>query len=234
MILSWQKKSRVKEIFKRVKEKNFSISNVNGVNLIDFYNKPRWDIDLEYLEILRDAGYDQMVFPVESGSQRILDKYASGKVKLDRMDLPVLMKTMIDIGIKAPVNMIIGFPDETEEEIQQSIELGKKLKQNGAPYVSFFIPIPFPGSKLYDIAIEKGYLNMDFDTDLMNWKRPIMRNTLLPYEKLEEIRDQANEYVNDKEFIEEARAKTIGNQWKVRQINSEETIGNQLNKDKSI
>lgn len=222
------RKDRVKEIFKRAKEKKFSISNVNGVNLIDFYNKETWDIDMEYLEILRDAGYDQIVFPAESGSQRILDKYASGKIKLNKMDLPLLMKEMTEIGIKSPVNMIIGFPDETEEEIQQSISLGKMLRQNGAPYVSFFIPIPFPGSKLYNIAIRGNHLDENFDPDLMNWKRPVMKNTFIPPEKLEEIRDKANEDVNDKKFIEEAVAKTIGNQRKSRKINPEETIGNQL------
>jgi radical SAM superfamily enzyme YgiQ (UPF0313 family) len=222
------KKQRVKEIFKRVKEKNFSIANVNGVNLIDFYNKDKWDIDMEYLDILRDAGYDQIVFPVESGSQRILDKYASGKVKLDKMNLPLLMREMVRRGIKSPVNIIIGFPDETEEEVLQSIDLGKKLKQNGAPYVSFFMPIPFPGSKLYDIAISGNYLDKNFDTDLMNWKRPIMKNTLIHPRRLEEIRNYANETVNDKEFIEEAHSKTIGNQWKFKQTNPADAIGNQL------
>jgi len=223
------KKDRAKEIFKRAKEKNFSIANVNGVNLINFYDN-KWDIDMEYLEILKDAGYNQIVFPVESGSQRILDKYASGKVKLEKMNLPLLMKKMTNLGIKSPVNMIIGFPDETENEIQQSINLGKELIQSGAPYVSFFVPIPFPGSKLYDIAIQENYLDKHFDTDLMNWKRPIMKNTLIPPKRLEEIRDQANETVNEKEFIQEACAKTIGNQWKVQRINLEDTIGNQINK----
>jgi len=212
------KKDRVKEIFKRIKDEGLTILNVNGVNLIDFFDKIReidgkWQIDKEYLQILKDAGFDQMVFPAESGSQRILDKYVSGKVRLDKMDLPLLMKTMKDVGIIAPVNMIIGFPDETEEEIQKSIELGRKLKQNGAPYVSFFLPIPFPGSKLYDIAIEKGYLDENFNRDIMNWKRPVMKNTTVNPRRLEEVRDKANEEINDKEFIANAVRKTIGYRW---------------------
>ncbi|MCK5624619.1 B12-binding domain-containing radical SAM protein [Candidatus Pacearchaeota archaeon] len=204
------RKKRAKEIFSKAREKEFLIANVNGVNLIDFYNKKDWSIDIEYLEILKQAGYEQIVFPAESGSQRILDKYASGKVKLEKMDLPVLMKTMVNMGIKAPVNMIIGFPDETEEEIQKTIDLGKKLKENGAPYVSFFLPIPFPGSKLYDIAIKGNYLNRDFNPDMMNWKRAIMTNTFVPPKRLEEIRDYANELVNDKDFIKRAVQNTIG------------------------
>ena len=204
------RKKRIKELFTKAKDKGFSIANVNGVNLIDFYDRKNWELDLDYLRILREAGHSQLVFPVESGSQRILDRYASGKVQLDKMDLPILMKTMTEMGIKAPVNMMIGFPDETEEEVKKSIELGRLLKQEGAPYVSFFLPIPFPGSKLYDLAIEKGYLNKDFDSDMMNWKRAVMKNTLILPERLEEIRDHANELVNDADFITNAIEQTIG------------------------
>ena len=57
------------------------------------------------------------------------------------MDLPLLMKTMTNIGIQAPVNMMIGFPDETENEINMSIDFAKILMDHGAPYVTFFIPI---------------------------------------------------------------------------------------------
>lgn len=210
------RKDRVKEIFKKIKNEGLTILNVNGVNLIDFFEKKEngnWEIDIDYLKILKEAGFNQMVFPVESGCQRILDKYATGKVQLNKMDVVKLMEAMNDIGIKAPVNMIIGFPDETEEEIQKSIDLGMKLRQNGAPYVSYFLPIPFPGSNLFDMAIACGYLDKDFDTDLMNWKRAIMKNTAVPRERLEEIRDKANELVNDREFIQGAIRKTIGYRW---------------------
>ena len=164
-------KDRVKTIFKRVKSKKLSIANVNGVNLVHFFNTHdrsgwidgKFDIDTEYLEILKDSGFDQIVFPVESGSKRILKRYATNKVNLDRMDLFILMKTMSNMGIQAPVNMMIGFPDETEEEINMSIEYAKKLMDHGAPYVTFFIPIPFPGSTLYNIAINGGHLDVNFD-----------------------------------------------------------------------
>ena len=162
---------------------------------------------------MRDAGFDQIVFPVESGSQRILDKYATGKNNLTTMNFPLLMKTMTDIGIKAPVNMMIGFPDETEDEMKQSITLAHKLMDSGAPYVTFFIPIPFPGSKLFDIAISGGYLPRDFNTDVFNWKRPVMQNTTVAPERVEELRDIANEQVNTNGHLETRLKQSIGYRW---------------------
>ncbi|MEI6058743.1 MAG: cobalamin-dependent protein, partial [archaeon] len=122
------KKDRAKEIFRRARGYGLAIANVNGVNLIDFYNrsggvdKP-WAIDHEFIEVLRDAGFSQLVFPAESGSRRILKKYASGKVNLDKMNLPLLMREMSQKGILAPVNIMIGFPDETRELVFDTIEL---------------------------------------------------------------------------------------------------------------
>tara|TARA_Y100000310_G_C20671605_1_gene810596 strand:+ start:59 stop:1546 length:1488 start_codon:yes stop_codon:yes gene_type:complete len=206
------KKDRAKEIFTLMQDKDMSISNVNGINLIDLYSKNRnhWGIDKDFLHILKNSGFDQMVFPAESGNQRILDTYASGKVKLDKMNLPDLMKAMRVRGIKAPVNMMIGFPDENEVEINQSIDLAHKLMDSGAPYVTFFIPIPFPGSVLYNVAINGGYLDKDFDTDIFNWKRPVMKNTIVSPERLEEIRDKANEEVNTKNHIEMRLKQSMG------------------------
>ena len=161
----------MKTIFKKTKNRKLSIANVNGVNLVHFFNthnrsgwiNGKFDIDVEYLEILRNSGFDQIVFPVESASKRILKLYATSKINLERMDLPLLMKTMTNIGIQAPVNMMIGFPDETENEINMSIDFAKILMDHGAPYVTFFIPIPFPGSALYNIAINGDYLDKNFD-----------------------------------------------------------------------
>lgn len=201
-------KPRVKELFRLVKDRHLSIMNVNGVNLINFFDpqkensEGKWEIDIDFIRLLKDAGFEQLVFPAESGCQRILQKYATNKVNLQKMDLPLLMKTMTQMGIKAPVNMMIGFPDETEEEMGESIALAHKLMEAGAPYVTFFIPIPFPGSKLYEMALEGGYLERDFDPDIMNWKRAVMKNTTVPPEKLEKIRDEANISVNTPKHIE--------------------------------
>ena len=219
-------KDRVKAIFKKTKNKKLSIANVNGVNLVHFFNtrnrsgwvNGKFDIDIEYLEILRDSGFDQIVFPVESAAKRILKLYATNKVNLDRMNLPLLMRKMTDLGIQAPVNMMIGFPDETEDEINMSIDFAKILMDNGAPYVTFFIPIPFPGSTLYNIAINGDYLDKNFDTDKMNWKNPVMKNTTVSPEKLIEIRDKANETINTKEHLKKRLINSAGHRF-AEQIN---------------
>ena len=102
--------------------------------------------------------------------------------------------------------------------VKNIYETCKKLMDNGAPYVTFFIPIPFPGSALYNIAINGDYLDKDFDTDKMNWKNPVMKNTTVSPEKLIEIRDKANETVNTKEHLIKRLVNSAGHRF-AEQIN---------------
>src|SRR3989344_4130099 len=120
------KKARVREIFTRVTGLGLKIADVNGVNLVHFQKRQgsRLVIDVDYLELLSDAGFDQIVFPVESASQRILDTYATGKLNHSTLNVVELVMLARQVGITCPVNMMIGLPDETEREIRKSIELG--------------------------------------------------------------------------------------------------------------
>ncbi len=207
------KKSRVRLIFEKVASMGLSIANVNGVNLVHFLVKSgrnSYRIDKDYLIMLKEAGFDCIVFPVESASQRVLDKYATGKLNHQNIDVLELVGMANEVGIASPINIMMGFPDETEAEIMSSIELGKKLVVAGARYVTYFIPIPFPGSRLFDIAMREGHLEPDFDPDIMNWKRPVMKKTVVSPERLIELRDWAWHETNRPDYIEQRLRSNIG------------------------
>ncbi|MEK7646895.1 MAG: radical SAM protein [Patescibacteria group bacterium] len=211
------KKARVKTIFGQLTGMGLEIADVNGVNLAHFQKRGadgKMEPDIEYLELLKSSGFNQIVFPVESGSQRILDKYATAKLNLQTFDVVDLMRTASSIGITCPVNMMIGFPDETEAEMMQSVELGRRLVEAGAAYCTFFIPIPFPGSKLFEMAIQGGHLDRDFDPDAMNWKNAVMQNTVVAPERILELRDWAWRSVNTEEHVAMRLKASIGNRWR--------------------
>ncbi len=207
------KKARIKDLFQRLTGLGLRISGINGVNLVHFGIKTpdgRLRPDEEYLEILNAAGFNEIVFPVESGNQRILDKYATAKLHHDQLDVVELVKIAVKIGIACPVNMMVGFPDETKEEMNQSVEMAKRLIDAGAPHVTFFIPIPFPGSQLYDMAVDGGYLSADFDPDTMNWKNAVMQNTAVPPDEVVAFRDWAWDLVNTEDYKRKRKEREIG------------------------
>ncbi len=209
------KKERVCVIFNAIRGRGLQIADVNGVNLVHFQKNEggRLVIDRDYLLLLKEAGFDQIVFPVESASQRILDRYATAKLNHETLNVHELVRIAVKVGIACPINMMIGFPDETEDEMRKSIELGKQLVEAGAPYCTFFIPIPFPGSGLYELALSKGHLNRDFDTDIFNWKNAVMRNTVVPPERILELRDEGWRYANTDSHVRARLEASIGTRW---------------------
>ncbi len=214
------KKVRVQDIFSQARSLGLQIADVNGVNLVHFLKRggARPLIDEEYLELLASAGFNQIVFPVESASQRILDKYATGKLNHKTLDVIELVRKAVRAGITCPINMMIGFPDETEEEIISSIELGKRLVEAGADYCSLYIPIPFPGSQLFEFALRNGYLQPDFDTDVFNWRKPVMENTTVPPERIEELQHWGWHYANREEYLRARLEKNIGRRWQSGEV----------------
>lgn len=212
------KKARVKDIFEKLQLAGLQMAGMNGVNLVHFSGKKiagsdRFAPDVNYLQLLKNGGFDQIVFPVESASQRVLDKYASGKLNHSRLDVIDLVRRAREVGITCPINMMIGFPDETEEEMMSSVELGRRLVEAGSDYCTFFIPIPFPGSRLFHMAIDGGHLDADFDPDSMNWKNATMKNTKVPPERIIEIRDWAWKSVNTNEHVERRLKESAGTRW---------------------
>lgn len=214
------KKARIQEIFTAILNMGLTIADVNGVNLVHFFQKTKsgtLEPDRAYMELLYNAGFQQIVFPVESGSQKVLDKYATGKLNLATMDVIKLTRIAKEIGIITPINIMIGFPHETEEEMMMSVDIARRLIDAGAAYVTFFIPIPFPGSELYNMALncpEKGcvgkHLSFDFDPDIMNWKNGVMVNTTVPRERIVEIRDWAWKDVNPPEHVIQRLQQSVG------------------------
>ena len=108
-------------------------------------------MDEELVLKMKKAGCYRINYAVESGSDRIQKKMKK------RLNLP-RAKEIIDFtaeqGISVGGFFMLGFPDETEAEMQMTIDFALKSKFHTA---SFFILTPFPGTEMYDEALEAGF-----------------------------------------------------------------------------
>ena len=59
-----------------------------------------------------------------------------------------------DAGIQLSINNMIGFPDETREMIEETIEVNKRIEADSHT-VSIFAP--FRGTALHKVCVDKGY-----------------------------------------------------------------------------
>lgn len=194
------KKKRAIRLLKKVKKYGFDILDVNGVNIVHLVKSG--EPDHELLSTLKEAGFRDIGLPFESANPRIIKKYASNKWSFEKTNIPALLKACKDYDLRIGGNFMIGYPDETREEIQNTIDFAKKCMDMGLDSASFFLVMPLPGTPLFDLAIREGYLPKAFNPDKMHWQKANMINTIVPPPELEKIRDAAWENINRKNFTQ--------------------------------
>ena len=171
------KKERAKEIFSKVKELGLQLADVNGINLAHLCTKVdgKLGVDDALMNSMAEAGFKRLQYPVESASQRILDKYATGKLNLKKHDVIGLIKKAKKLKIEVVGNYTFGYPDETFFEALKTLFLAKKHMANGLDAANFMFITPFPGTQLYDYAVKKNILRDDINLESMDWTRPSMK-----------------------------------------------------------
>jgi anaerobic magnesium-protoporphyrin IX monomethyl ester cyclase len=129
---------------------DISLAMPNGIRM-DY-------LDDELLELLKEAGLYLVSIAVESGNDEILKKMKKGtKVHKIHRDVKLIKKHGFDIA----AFFILGFPEETLETIQDTIDLSMELPLLRANYFTF---LPLPGTESYHLLEENGEIdNVDWD-----------------------------------------------------------------------
>ena len=112
-----------------------------------------WTLDEEVLDRMKQAGCYRLTFAVESGSPRT-QKYI-GKIVTEEK-LARLVRRCQKLGIWVCGTFIIGFPDETLDDIQQTRRV---LLHCGINFAFIYIAQPLPGTRLMDDFIKHGLVD---------------------------------------------------------------------------
>ena len=111
-------------------------------------------VDARLMGRMKDAGCFDVRFGVESGSQQMLD-WLNKHVQVDQTIQA--LKTCLDVGLNITIYMLVGAKGETQAMIDESRELIKTVIEPGnvrqITAVHFFMITPFPGTRLYDMAV---------------------------------------------------------------------------------
>ncbi len=107
-------------------EKLLDLIIKNNLNIKWRANVVAWNnLNKRLFEKLKKAGCYELLFGIESGSDKILKSMRKG---YNSEQASKILKVCHDSGIKTTVNFIVGFPGETEKDHQQTIKFIKKNK----------------------------------------------------------------------------------------------------------
>lgn len=119
------------------------------------------DMDEELLTKMKTAGCSILSFGLESGVQRLLD-LIDKRTTLEQIEEATHL--IRKVGLRSRASAILGLPTETRAESLQTISFAYRLPLD---LVRFAIATPFPGTRLWDIAVAEGKL----DPDNVDWTR---------------------------------------------------------------
>jgi anaerobic magnesium-protoporphyrin IX monomethyl ester cyclase len=141
-------RKRAKEILTGLAGLDIEIEMANGLTV-------RF-IDDEMAYLLKRAGLKIAVLAIESGSQRVLKEIIGKPLNLDEVSKAVKALRKQDLSIHS--FFIIGFPGETDEDRKCTRDF---IVSTGFDWNGIFIATPFPGSRLFELCRDRGYISLD-------------------------------------------------------------------------
>jgi radical SAM superfamily enzyme YgiQ (UPF0313 family) len=145
-------------------------------------------LNKDIVEMLKSMNVVAVALGLESGSDRIL-KYLKG-TSVSVEDNRNAVEILKDAGIQANASFVIGSPGETEDEIMETYDFIKKSRLD---FVDIYVLTPYPGTPVWDQAVERGLvhdqmdwsrLNVNFE---VNWKSAVIMSEILTREQLVSI-----------------------------------------------
>lgn len=124
---------------------DISISFPNGVRIES--------LDKHLVQLLEKAGCYSLGMAIESGSQRIIDHMRRGQtLEMIKSSVEMVSQTT---SIRMTGFFILGYPEETEEDIKKTIQIARNLPLSRA---NFTIWMPVPGSEMTEKLKKEGQL----------------------------------------------------------------------------
>lgn len=106
----------------------------------------------DYLERFKQAGINWLALGVEAGNQKVRKEVSKGSFK--EVDIRDISRSIRESGIYVISNYIFGFPDDTRETMQETLDLALELNSEMA---NMYPCQALPGSPMHQIAKRNGW-----------------------------------------------------------------------------
>jgi len=115
-------------------------------------------MDDKLCKLLKEMGVVNMMFGLESGSQKILSYLKKDTVTVEQNKRAVRIAKKYGFFVEG--SFMIGSPNETKEDMMKTLDF---IKQNPLDYAAFYITTPHIGTELWDHAKSHGMVSEDMD-----------------------------------------------------------------------
>lgn len=137
------KERRVHELCDLLIQRNYDL-NIWAYARVDTVNE-------RMLRKMKQAGINWLAYGIESANKKVRNNVIKGS--FGQNTIKNVVKMTHAAGIYIIGNFMFGLPDDTLETMQETLDMAKALNLE---YVNFYTTMAYPGSQLYDEAVEQG------------------------------------------------------------------------------
>jgi radical SAM superfamily enzyme YgiQ (UPF0313 family) len=161
----------------RFDDDTFGVDKRHIKNLCDAIRREcpglRWDTELhvrlcddETISLMKEAGCYSIQIGFESGNNEILKAMTKNTTVEASLQACKIIKKY---GIKLQTFFMVGFPQETEETLKDTVEAMRKTKCDVLIYSIF---TPYPGTEMFEYCRKHGLVDDNFNVSLFNHQSP--------------------------------------------------------------
>jgi anaerobic magnesium-protoporphyrin IX monomethyl ester cyclase len=128
---------------------------------IQWFGNARADnlTDPAFVHRLKRSGCWMLALGIESESDDVRKDMVK---RLDRQKIEAAFKNMRDAGIRSFAFFIFGYPGETPDSMDQTIDYAIELDPD---FANFYPAVPYPGTALYDKCVRESLLPPELGND---------------------------------------------------------------------
>ena len=195
------------EKFKRIAERYKKEIN------LPFWCQSRLDsFTEERTKLLKEMGCQSVSVGLEHGNEEVRRKVLRKQLKNEAVYEG--FKTLAKYNIRPTINSMMGLPDETREQVFDTFEINRQISKilKGNHNLNVFTFVPFSGTALRRIAVEKGYVDPDAPVSFSFYKESMLDMPSMSKEEITGLEKTAHLYIglpkSDYPFIEIAEKDT--------------------------
>lgn len=156
--------------------KDYKLKWAASINPRDILRAQKGEVN-ELLEEISDSGCTRLLMGMESGNNRVLKDIVDKRVTKE--ELKYVAELISKYKILGSYTFIVGFPNETKEEIQDTLNFVRELwNLDYKPETRVHIYTPYPGTQLYDDAIKLGF---EVPNNLEEWSKFDYYRSMTPW-----------------------------------------------------
>lgn len=146
----------------------------------------------EMFRAMKEAGFYQITFGVESGVQWVIDNLV--KKRLDLSQIGPSIRVAQEEGLLVHTFFILGFPTETKEQMLATIKFAEEIQ---ADSYSFSIASPLPGTVMWQMCEKLGLFVEGFDPTQIVFTKTNIKQVDMTGEELFNLVYETNRRLNE-------------------------------------